>query len=112
MDSKDNNNYQEPQQPQPDNQPQQNQYYNQSTPYGTQNEPPMTLGDWIITLLIMAIPCVNIIMIFVWAFGSGVNTSKKNYFRAMLIFSAIGIVISLLFTSLVVGLFRSLLPIF
>ncbi|TAH65914.1 MAG: hypothetical protein EWM47_10690 [Anaerolineaceae bacterium] len=69
----------------------------------------MTLGDWVITLLLLAIPCVNIIMIFVWGFGSGVNTSKKNYARAVLIFMIIGIVFSLLLSTALVGMVRSIL---
>ena len=32
---------------------------------------PMSVGDWVITFLITAIPFVNFIMLFVWAFGDG-----------------------------------------
>ena len=49
-------------------------------------EEPMTLGEWLITMLIMLIPCVNIIMAFVWAFSSKEKKSKSNYFKAWLIF--------------------------
>jgi len=93
----DNNGYQ--QQP-----PNSYQQYQQA-PY-SQNDQPMTLGDWILTLIVMAIPCVNIIMMFVWGFGDG-NTSRKNYCRAILIFAAIGIVMSLIFSSIIVSTFRS-----
>ena len=57
------------------------------------NEKPMSVGDWFVTLLILAIPIVNIIMYLVWAFSSGVNLNKKNFCRATLIWMAIGIVI-------------------
>ena len=57
----------------------------------------MTLKDWLITLLICCIPCVNIVMSFVWAFGSNVNPSKKTFFQAYLIFCAIGFVLYILF---------------
>ncbi|MGE5474306.1 MAG: hypothetical protein ACM3UU_08815 [Ignavibacteriales bacterium] len=57
------------------------------------NMQPMSLKDWIITFLILLIPFVNLIMPFVWAFGSNVNVSKKNYFRAMLIFMAVFLVL-------------------
>ena len=60
-------------------------------------EEPMTMGEWMITLLIMWIPCVNIIMAFVWAFSSKEKKSKSNYFKAYLIFMAIGIVLSIIF---------------
>ncbi|NLK93629.1 MAG: hypothetical protein GX275_00365 [Clostridiales bacterium] len=56
----------------------------------------MTVGQWVITILVYSIPCVNIVMMFVWAFGSG-NNNRKNYSRAMLIYMAIGIVLYLIF---------------
>ena len=40
---------------------------------------PMTMGEWIVTLIIMAIPCVNIIMCFVWGFGSTGNLNRRNF---------------------------------
>ena len=63
----------------------------------------MTLKDWMITMLIMLIPCVNIVMMFVWAFGSNVNPSKKTYFQAALIWLAIGIVLEILWFVLLGG---------
>ena len=38
--------------------------------YGPEMEPVMGIGQWLLTLLVMSIPCVNIIMLFVWGFGS------------------------------------------
>ncbi|MDZ4956994.1 hypothetical protein GNF51_14530 [Clostridium perfringens] len=64
---------------------------------------PMTLKDWIITLLLMLIPIANIVLMFVWAFGSNVNKSKKTYFQASLIMTAIGIVFFLIFGSVIFG---------
>lgn len=52
------------------------------------------IGEWLVTLLVMSIPCLNIIMMFVWAF-SGSNKSKQNYFKAYLIFT--GIVFAIIF---------------
>ncbi len=72
-----------------------NQYDNNNQYY--ENYPPMTLGDWMITFLILfCIPCVNIVMIFIWAFGSDVNPSKKTFCQAVLIVIAIITVINLL----------------
>jgi len=59
----------------------------------------VTIGDWIITFILMAIPVVNIIMIFVWAFGSGAPESKANWAKAVLIWFLIGIVLVVLFWS-------------
>ncbi|MGF7144897.1 hypothetical protein HNQ56_003330 [Anaerotaenia torta] len=67
--------------------------------YGMQNdlqpEIPMTMGQWLITIIVQAIPCVGIIMLFVWAFGQG-NVSRRNYCRAMLIISAVGLVLGII----------------
>ena len=47
--------------------------------------PVISLGEWIITFIVLAIPLVNIIMLFVWGFSSGTNPSKQNFCRAALI---------------------------
>lgn len=62
--------------------------------------PDISVGDWMITLLIAAIPLVNIIMLFVWAFGSGYHTSKANWAKATLIWALISIVIIVILTIL------------
>ena len=45
---------------------------------GEQLEKPMGLGEWLITMIVLAIPCVGLIMMFVWGFGEG-NVSRRNY---------------------------------
>ena len=65
--------------------------------------PPMTLGNWICTFLLLLIPFANIVLIFVWAFGSDVNPSKKTYFQAMLIMMLIGIALSIVF-GIIIGI--------
>ena len=59
-------------------------------------EEPMSMGEWMISLLVMLIPCANIIMMFVWAFSSKEKKSKSNFFKAYLIFFAIGIVFAII----------------
>lgn len=61
-----------------------------------QNETPNSVGDWVLTLFLMCIPCVGLIMLFVWAFGSNTNVSKANWAKAQLIWVAIGIVVSII----------------
>ncbi len=80
-------------------QPYQQAPYQQTSYQGsnTELEEPVTFGEWMITMLVMMIPCVNIVMMFVWAFGNG-KKSKSNYFKAALVWALIGIVISILFT--------------
>lgn len=57
----------------------------------------VSIGEWMITLLITALPIIGLIMLFVWAFGDGTNLSKKNWAIAMLIWYAIAIVLVILF---------------
>lgn len=54
-----------------------------------QTERPVKVTEWMLTIIISGIPVINIIMMFVWAFGSRVPTSKRNWARAILIFGAI-----------------------
>ncbi|MBD9156718.1 MAG: hypothetical protein EGQ17_07770 [Lachnospiraceae bacterium] len=51
------------------------------------------MGEWLVTMLLMLIPCVNIVLMFVWAFSSKEKKSKSNYFKAALIFAAIVLVL-------------------
>ncbi|HJC05840.1 MAG TPA: hypothetical protein H9704_06765 [Candidatus Enterocloster excrementipullorum] len=66
---------------------------------GDPNQEVMSVGSWLITLLILAIPCVNIVMYFIWAFGNG-NENRKNFCRAGLIFMLIAVVLSVLLSSM------------
>lgn len=53
---------------------------------GSEMEEPMSLKEWLITDLLLMIPCANFILIFVWAFSSSEKKSKSNFFKAQLIF--------------------------
>ena len=78
-------------------QPTENQGIQNPTPPTTPVQPIQAsvvgIGDWILTLIIMIIPLVNIIMLFVWAFGAGTNHSKANWAKASLILMLIGIIL-------------------
>ena len=66
-----------------------------------QTETPVTVGEWMLTMLLMIIPVVNIVMLFVWGFGGNTTPSKANWAKASLLWTvicfAIGIVIAVLF---------------
>ena len=62
-----------------------------------QNNSTVRVGEWVIALLLLAIPVVNLVMMFVWAFGGGTNPSKANFAKASLIWMAIGIVLCIIF---------------
>ena len=69
----------------------------------------MSIGDWIITSLILAIPIVGFVMLFVWGFGSNTHPSKANWAKASLIVMGIGFVIIALFFGSIFGVFINLL---
>lgn len=60
----------------------------------------MSLGDWLITFIVLAIPLVNIVMLFVWGFSSTTNPNKSNFCKAYLIIFLITIVLFFLFGGL------------
>lgn len=66
---------------------------------------PLSVGQYIGMYFLMMVPLVNIILLFMWSFGGGVNPNKKNFARASLILSAIGIILAILAG----GLIRSML---
>ncbi len=57
--------------------------------FENQDQKPMSVKDWLVTLLIMAIPLVGLVRLFVYAFGDGGNVNRKNWAKAQLIFMAI-----------------------
>jgi len=55
----------------------------------------LRVRDWLLILLILAVPFVNLVMLFVWGFGS--PNPKKNFSRAYLLWIAISIGVALIF---------------
>lgn len=55
----------------------------------------VSVGEWIVTMIILAIPIVNLVMLFVWGFGSDAKPSKKNYAKAILIVMAVMFVLGI-----------------
>ena len=70
---------------------------------------PMSIGDWIITSIILAIPIVGLVMLFVWGFGSNTQPSKANWAKATLIMIVISFVIALIFFGSIFGVFINLI---
>lgn len=68
----------------------------------------VSVGEWLVTSLIMAIPIVNIVMVFVWAFGGGAKKSKANFFKAAIIMMIISIVLAFFFIGSLLALFSEL----
>ncbi len=65
-----------------------------------QDTSPMTMGDWLLTLLAAMIPCVGIVLYFVWAFSKTTNVNRRNFCRAQLIMMGVVLVIYLIFIAM------------
>lgn len=53
----------------------------------------LSVKKWVITLFVIAIPVINLMFLFYWAFGTG-NNPRRNYSRAFLIVLLITLSIS------------------
>ncbi len=60
------------------------------------NNSPMTTKEWLKIILLMFIPIVDIILLFVWSFGSKKNENIRTFSKATLIMLAIIIIIRIL----------------
>jgi len=59
--------------------------------------PVTSVGEWVVTLLILCIPIVNLIMLIIWACNNGNgNPNRANFSKAYFIMIAIGIVFYIL----------------
>ena len=70
---------------------------------------PISVGEWVITTIILAIPIIGFIMLFIWGFGSNTQPSKANWAKATLIMIGISIVLSFLFLGSLLGIMGTLM---
>lgn len=77
-------------------QPQDNGGYNSQFTNSPVLEEPVSVGEWIVAMLLMIIPCINIVMMFIFAFSKTEKKSKSNYFKAVLIWTLIVVVIEII----------------
>ena len=62
----------------------------------SEQERPLSMGEWLVTLVLLTfVPCVNIVMMFVWGFGNG-NVNRKRFCQAYLIIWAIMVVLMII----------------
>jgi hypothetical protein len=59
---------------------------------------PLSVGAWVLMLLLFTIPVLNLILYLYWAFGPPlkVNVNRRNYSRAVLIVMAVALILRLL----------------
>ena len=73
-------------------------------------EEPVSMGEWVVCILLMMVPCVNIVMMFVWAFSKTEKKSKSNFFKVELIF--MGIILALYLIIILVAVFAGMATVF
>ncbi len=62
------------------------------------NSQPMTVWQWMGTLILLAIPIVNVVCCILWFFGVG-NRSRRAFIRAFVMFAIIIIVLVVILVS-------------
>ncbi|MFB3845509.1 MAG: hypothetical protein ACE14O_07165 [Candidatus Cloacimonadaceae bacterium] len=85
------------------------QYYYQQTSepqikHANNVAPVMTIGDWIVTILLMCIPIVNVVLLIVWAVSNTDNPNRKNWALAILIFIGIFALIMIFLAGSILGI--------
>jgi amino acid transporter len=71
-------------------------------------KPPVTLGDWIISVIVTKIPLIGFIMLIVWAVDKNTESNKANWAKAELIVKLIGFLIVILFIAIIgIGFFTN-----
>lgn len=73
-----------------------------------QRQEVISTKDWVLTILITSIPILNIIMLFVWAFGGGTAKTKSNWAKAMLIWMVVGIILASFYFATFAAMFASM----
>lgn len=58
-------------------------------PGESRKDSPLSTSEFFTIMLLLGIPVLNLILLLLWAFGSGTNLNKRNLSRAMLIFTVI-----------------------
>lgn len=71
----------------------------QNAPVSEKETQAVSVGEWVLVLLMPLIPCVGwlvwLVMMFVWGFGENVKPSKKTFARASLIVALVALVLIL-----------------
>lgn len=64
-----------------------------------------SVGDWLITFLILSIPVVNFIVLIYWATSRSTDPIKANFSKAALVWLLVIIVLYVLFVGAIIGAF-------
>lgn len=65
----------------------------------------VSLGDWVLTLLLTGIPGLNVIMLIYWSLNKNIKISKQNFARASLLLIFLVIIFYFLMIEMTAGYF-------
>lgn len=80
----------------------------QPSPNQLEDTAPLSIGSYLIMMIVAAIPIVGLVMLFVWGFGNQ-NVNRKNYARAILILVAASVVLSIIFSASIMAIVASMM---
>jgi hypothetical protein len=63
----------------------------------------VSFGEWFLTIFLAAIPLVNIVLFFVWAFSASTKPSKANWAKATLVWAVLAILFYVIIFVVVLG---------
>lgn len=66
-------------------------------------EEPVSILDWVGTILLALVPCVGLIMYIIWGFSPDTKKSKANYCKASLIIGLVIVAVYVLFFVVILG---------
>ncbi|MDO5058187.1 MAG: hypothetical protein Q4E06_12835 [Lautropia sp.] len=65
--------------------------------------PILSTGDWVLTLIVLSIPLLNIPVMLYWALSSSGNPNRRNFCKAFLLVMLLGLVLAFLLGGLIAG---------
>ena len=65
----------------------------------------ISVGNWIVTFIVLSIPLVNLVVLAYWAFGNSALPSKRNFAQAAFVLCCVGILLYVV-GALVAGTFN------
>ena len=69
------------------------------------NQDTLSVRDWMIVLLLISIPVVNVVMLFIWALSSEANVTKSNFSKAALMWFVVIVILWFVFFASLASIF-------
>lgn len=85
-----------------------NYNYNANYKYNGQNnyqeeQSVLSMGEWLLTILVMFIPCIGLGVYIYWAVSKTGNLNRRNFCRAQLIVTVAGTIIGIILSTVLVA---------